>query len=87
MITCIYDAQGIQLCCCIGLPAALAYLELFQLEQSEVILETIFSGCARRLSRQGERPSRARLRGDRGFDWLLAAHWKRPRGWFGLLPS
>ncbi|EAU73492.1 hypothetical protein RS9916_28324 [Synechococcus sp. RS9916] len=41
MITCIYDAQGIQLCCCIGLSAALAYLELFQLEQSEVILETI----------------------------------------------
>ena len=41
MITCIYDAQGIQLRCCIGLPAALAYLELFQLEQSEVILETI----------------------------------------------
>ena len=41
MITCIYDAQGIQLCCFIGLSAALAYLELFQLDQSKVILETI----------------------------------------------
>ena len=41
MITCIDDAQGMQLCCCIGLSAALAYLDLFQLDQSEVILETI----------------------------------------------
>jgi len=41
MITGIYDAQGIQLQCSIGLSAALAYPVLFQLEQSEVILETI----------------------------------------------
>ena len=41
MTTCIYDAYGTQLCCCMGLAAAMAYLELFQLDQDEVILETI----------------------------------------------
>ena len=41
MTTCIYDANGMQLCCFFGLSAAMAYLELFQLDQTEVILETI----------------------------------------------
>ena len=41
MTTCIYDAHGMQLCCFLGLSAATAYLELFQLDQTEVILETI----------------------------------------------
>ena len=43
MTTCIYDANGMQLCCFLGLSlsAAMAYLELFQLDQTEVILETI----------------------------------------------
>jgi len=41
MTTCIYDTNGMQLCCCIGMAAALAYLELFQLKQDQVILETI----------------------------------------------
>ena len=41
MITCIYDAYGTQLCCCIGLAAVMAYLELFQLDRDEVILEAV----------------------------------------------
>lgn len=41
MTTCIYDVHGMQRCCFLGLSAAMAYLELFQLDQSEVILETI----------------------------------------------
>lgn len=41
MTTCIYDTNGMQLCCCIGMAAALAYLELFQLKQHQVILETM----------------------------------------------
>ena len=41
MTTCIYDTNGMQLCCCIGMAAALAYLELFQLKQDQVILENI----------------------------------------------
>ena len=39
MTTCIYDANGIQLCCCIGRSAVIAYLELFQLKLEDVILE------------------------------------------------
>ena len=41
MTTCIYDAFGTQLCCCIGLAAAIAYLELFQLDRDEVFLHQI----------------------------------------------
>ena len=41
MTTCIYDANGMQLCCFLGLSTAMAYLKLFQLDQTEVILETI----------------------------------------------
>lgn len=41
MTTCIYDAFGTQLCCCIGLAAAMAYLELFQLDHDEVFLQQI----------------------------------------------
>ena len=36
MTTCIYDANGMQLCCCIGRSAALAYLQLFQLNLEDV---------------------------------------------------
>lgn len=41
MTTRIYDAFGTQLCCCIGLAAAMAYLELFQLDHDEVFLHQI----------------------------------------------
>jgi hypothetical protein len=39
MTTCIYDANGMQLCCCIGRSAAIAYLQLFQLNLEDVTLE------------------------------------------------
>lgn len=41
MTICIYDANGIQLCCCIGMVAALAYLQLFKMEADDVIIEAI----------------------------------------------
>ena len=40
MNTCIYDVSGIQLSCFMGDAAVEAYMELFQLDESDTIVES-----------------------------------------------
>ena len=40
MNTCIYDVSGIQLICFMGDAAVEAYMELFQLDESDTIVES-----------------------------------------------
>ena len=40
MNTCIYDVSVIQLCCFMGDAAVEAYMELFQLDESDTIVES-----------------------------------------------
>ena len=40
MNTCIYDINGIQLSCFMGDAAVEAYMELFQLDESDAIVES-----------------------------------------------
>lgn len=40
MNTCIYDVSGIQLSCFMGDAAVEAYMELFQLDESDTIMES-----------------------------------------------